>query len=318
MIKDLEISNFLAFSHLKVANLKRINLITGRNNAGKTAFLEAIRTYKSYFNPNVINEILENRGYDVVDDESYLGLYNKISRDKEDQVLSINGIYLKTQIDAKYVQFPKVMDSKDSVLSQLHGSQLTKGSDKNLKYIPFGVDTSILEKQWKFIDLTPEEDDVVSILKSTIQENIVRLSITSKQILIRLDGEEKPRNIKVLGDGIKRILMIAMAMASSKNKIVLIDEIETGLHHSVLTKLWEIVFKYAQKWNIQVFATTHSNDAIRTFRNYASTNENHRDMTNIIRLQKSRKTKEIEAIAYEYEEMDIILDAKDSEAAVHS
>ena len=50
-----------------------------------------------------------------------------------------------------------------------------------------------------------------------------------------------------------------------QNGIVLIDEIETGLHHSVQEKLWKAIFKWAQDLNVQVFATTHSNECIRVF-----------------------------------------------------
>ncbi len=42
MIEQLEISNFRAFSHLKISNCAHLNLVAGRNNCGKTSLLEAI------------------------------------------------------------------------------------------------------------------------------------------------------------------------------------------------------------------------------------------------------------------------------------
>jgi AAA15 family ATPase/GTPase len=42
MIEDIEITNFRCFDRLKVSGCKRINLISGKNNVGKTALLEAI------------------------------------------------------------------------------------------------------------------------------------------------------------------------------------------------------------------------------------------------------------------------------------
>jgi hypothetical protein len=42
MIESLEVSNFRAFKHLKVPNLRRINVITGANGSAKTALLESI------------------------------------------------------------------------------------------------------------------------------------------------------------------------------------------------------------------------------------------------------------------------------------
>ncbi|MFZ4555388.1 MAG: AAA family ATPase [Pseudanabaena sp.] len=42
MIKKITIENFRCFDKLKVLGFERVNLISGKNNAGKTALLEAI------------------------------------------------------------------------------------------------------------------------------------------------------------------------------------------------------------------------------------------------------------------------------------
>jgi len=305
LIERLEITNFLAFKHLKVENLKRVNLITGRNNTGKTAFLEAIRAFKSSFDSEVLTEILENRGFYANNSRIFNNLYNK-SNYPERTELIINNYCIESSKNS----LPKSYQISSIFKSDLSHSIYTKYPDRELVYISFGFDETRIEQQWSNIALTPTEDDVFEIIKSCIQDDFIRLSVTSKGVIIRLKNEEKPLNIKVLGDGMKRIVSIAMALASSKNKLLLIDEIEIGLHHTVLAKLWEIIFKYAQEWNIQVFATTHSNDAIHTFRNEAAKSEAYQDMTNIIRLQRNRKDQEIEAIAYEYDMLDTILEAK--------
>ncbi len=72
-------------------------------------------------------------------------------------------------------------------------------------------------------------------------------------------------------------LKIAIGMVSAKKtakKLLLIDEIESGLHHTVQQLLWEKIFQYAAQWDVQVFATTHSQDTIRTFTEVASRPEN--------------------------------------------
>ena len=42
LLTDFEIENFRCFDTFKMHNIKRINLIGGMNNAGKTALLEAL------------------------------------------------------------------------------------------------------------------------------------------------------------------------------------------------------------------------------------------------------------------------------------
>jgi len=45
----------------------------------------------------------------------------------------------------------------------------------------------------------------------------------------------------------------------------LIDEIENGLHYTVQQDVWCAILRLADRLNVQVFATTHSWDAIQAF-----------------------------------------------------
>ena len=44
--------------------------------------------------------------------------------------------------------------------------------------------------------------------------------------------------------------------------MVLVDEIENGLHHSVLPDVWRVVGQAVERFNLQMFATTHSFECI--------------------------------------------------------
>ena len=68
-----------------------------------------------------------------------------------------------------------------------------------------------------------------------------------------------------MGDGINRILHIMLSMVNAQDGYLLIDEFENGLHYSVQEKVWKVIFTLAKSLNVQVFATTHSNDCIKTF-----------------------------------------------------
>ena len=67
-----------------------------------------------------------------------------------------------------------------------------------------------------------------------------------------------------------RLLGIALALVNAKDGILLIDEIEGGLHYSVQPDMWRLIFETAAKLNVQVFATTHSLDCIRAFESATS------------------------------------------------
>ena len=68
--------------------------------------------------------------------------------------------------------------------------------------------------------------------------------------------------LPVMGEGMTRIARLALGIASAMDGVVLVDEIENGLHHSVLPKVWQAVDATAKQFKTQVFATTHSFECI--------------------------------------------------------
>ena len=64
--------------------------------------------------------------------------------------------------------------------------------------------------------------------------------------------------LSVMGEGMTRIAQLVLAISATPNGVVVVDEIENGLHHSVLPKVWQAVDTTAKQFNTQVFATTHS------------------------------------------------------------
>ena len=68
--------------------------------------------------------------------------------------------------------------------------------------------------------------------------------------------------LPVIGDGMTQLARIVLAISSAPDGIVLIDEIENGLHHSVLSKVWQVIEKAGNQFNTQIIATTHSYECI--------------------------------------------------------
>ncbi len=61
MIPSLEIRNYRLFKHLTIETLGRVNLVTGKNNVGKTSLLEALQLYSSKCSIDDIVTILTRR-----------------------------------------------------------------------------------------------------------------------------------------------------------------------------------------------------------------------------------------------------------------
>jgi energy-coupling factor transporter ATP-binding protein EcfA2 len=108
-----------------------------------------------------------------------------------------------------------------------------------------------------------------------------RLSGHSGVLVALEDGRRLP--LGSFGDGMRRLLHLALCLAYSPNHILLIDEIDTGLHYSIMADMWRVVVHAAEKANVQVFATTHSADCIRGLAQFC---QMHPDLSAQVSLQK--------------------------------
>ena len=91
--------------------------------------------------------------------------------------------------------------------------------------------------------------------------------------VIRLKGSSTPVPLQSMGDGMTRVLQLALSALRSRGGFMLVDEIENGLHHSIQVEVWKLLFRLARANRMQVFATTHSMDCVRAFAKVASQHE---------------------------------------------
>ncbi|WP_342559408.1 AAA family ATPase [Metasolibacillus sp. FSL K6-0083] len=68
--------------------------------------------------------------------------------------------------------------------------------------------------------------------------------------------------ISMFGDGVRKALVIASQAIRFKDGIILIDEIETGIHTKLIPTFFTWLAEICNQYNIQLFATTHSLEAL--------------------------------------------------------
>lgn len=81
-------------------------------------------------------------------------------------------------------------------------------------------------------------------------------------VIAKIKGVERPIPLGSLGEGMRRMLTLASALSTSRGGYLFIDEVDTGLHYSVMRQMWELIITTATAYDIQVFASTHSYDCI--------------------------------------------------------
>ena len=65
-----------------------------------------------------------------------------------------------------------------------------------------------------------------------------------------------------MGEGMTRLARIVLGMSSVPGGVLLVDEVENGIHHSAMVDVWKAIGRAAERFDTQVFATTHSFECI--------------------------------------------------------
>lgn len=163
---------------------------------------------------------------------------------------------------------------KSFLFGQLRPRSVDKQENYPLEYVDSHDGSDTNPDRFDKIALTDEEEYILEALQ-IIEPSIRGINFlkdndsytegrVEKRIPYIVMGQSAERyKLSSMGDGINRILTIVLAMANCKNGILLIDEIENGLHYTVQYALWRVILKMAKKLQIQLFATTHSMDTIR-------------------------------------------------------
>jgi ABC-type branched-subunit amino acid transport system ATPase component len=151
---------------------------------------------------------------------------------------------------------------------------------------------------WNGIVLTPEEDRVIEALKFLEPdiERIASLNVGNVAygfpgfpvrggFAVRMRGSENRIPIGSFGDGMWRILALAVAISKAKGNILLIDEVDTGLHYTVMADMWRLINSAAERFNVQVFATTHSYDCVHSLASICSDVEDAKSHITVHRIE---------------------------------
>ncbi|MBD1877553.1 AAA family ATPase [Coleofasciculus sp. FACHB-T130] len=192
------------------------------------------------------------------------------------------------------------------LLKQAPSSVFLKTSIKSLFLTTGMMSFEQLAALWDKITLTPKENSIIEALQ-ILEPAIERINFTSRQtfnsgILVKLRGQPNPIPLGSMGDGMRRILTLAMAAVTVENGFLIVDEIDTGLHYQTQTDMWRLILEISQRLNIQVFATTHSWDCITAFQeSLAQTKDS--SIGKLFRL--SRKDENIRAVEYTPDELSI-------------
>jgi predicted ATPase len=183
-------------------------------------------------------------------------------------------------------------------------TRLFRRDTKNLSpKIQFVTSSSLAtEKMIELFDqivLTPEEKLVEQALHR-IDSKIQRIAPVSSRksryssdsrggFFVLLSDRNQRVPIGSMGDGIWRILGLALATVCARDGYLFVDEIDTGLHFTAMSDMWKLIWETAKRLNVQVFATTHNSDCWRSLAEIVEQEEVAEDGIRIHRIERGKE-----------------------------
>ena len=373
-LPSLTIKRFRGFRDLSLPKLGRVTLLAGKNGAGKSSVLEAVRLYAAAGDPSVMENILENRKNIIsleneeghaVDVPDHGGLFFGYSEPKLGDIIEIGfpGAENTLEIELSLFELEELENAPPPLLHMLVGKELrcltvlsgpnkrivskspffhSKG-EKVAKRTPIrgkmswrssgayydGMPTdwriengdiqripcenlgpmlpsdAKIASQYETVELTSKEKRILDILHF-IKPQIERLApqgghgrkYDGPRMMVKLKGVDSPVPLESVGDGIAHLLGLSVILINAKDGLLLIDEVENGIHYSLFEQLWEFVMRVAHENNVQVIAATHSWDCFKGFARAAWKMKNVEGQ--VIRIE--RKGEETWSVPYSEEE----------------
>ena len=114
------------------------------------------------------------------------------------------------------------------------------------------------------VEMNGKKDLLLEVLR-TMEPSISDITTImtpagTAQIYLRFTGQLLP--VKLAGDGLNKLMFLLLSIMAHPGSLLLIDEIETGVHYSAYADLWRSVAQMAEVCGCQIIATTHSYECI--------------------------------------------------------
>lgn len=275
---SIELRNFRQFKSLSLENFGQFNIILGDNNVGKTSILESLlldNSLKSYFK-SLVYAYWERQNFRDSSPESINSYFLRQTGIHDFSIL------VKEKRQVWNYTIEKSNDETPNIF-------LVRALGKPLE-IDFLREVEELEKQHEFsfnsfipfakgygkdmarlyLDSIDRHMKVRRSFEKRLKSfipNLDRVTPDTEKGVIYIDevGAEEAVPLHQFGEGANKLFRVLLHIQLCKNKRLMIDEIDAGIHFSRFLDFWKIILTAAKECNVQLFITTHNEECIEYF-----------------------------------------------------
>ena len=305
-LQKILIENLRGIRSLSCDRLAPITLIGGRNNSGKSTFLEAVKLLSGRRDASVAPDInLLTRQINLSGKQDIQVLFNDPERPIDICATMDKDVVCKLRLSLDKSSGGEwnpssgasniAMEETNWRLSQ-HGEDsvgnLSQGrwdteleprvDDKGHLRFSYTHENEAVATEWKctllaantrsyrsrievFSRMTIDQKD--RELSSTLQKiypDIFTVKLVNDVLMVKVRGSEKLLPAKASGDGVVRMISVLSNLWDCSGGCLCVDEIDNGLHYSVLLDFWRAIVDFVDKFNVQLIATTHHLEMLET------------------------------------------------------
>lgn len=301
MIEAVTVERFRGLRQLEIEGFGRVNLIIGKNDCGKTALMEAVSIvdcehaaahvaigHQNFRRPHVPEANSER---------FWLPLFWNHQDDQGFAIAARSSVRGKIRVEFRKGKTPStVLAAGATRWPREHTTwainmTVTGGPNPREEEITATPDELKIpairgEGAWDWIRARPADPDSMSGLVRAFSElkrtgdesrlletlrvvdprvvgaEILAPTGNAAEIFVRLEPATPFLPIQMMGEGFQRCFELAVSAEINDWPTLFIDEFENGLHHSVLEPVWSRLATISKQRNLQVFATTHSEECI--------------------------------------------------------
>jgi AAA15 family ATPase/GTPase len=342
MFKEITINGLRGLKAVSLKEFGTVNLIVGKNNSGKTSILESLFLASNPGNPDL--PIRVNQFRNEIDENSWrlcrqpqlseIEIVATLNSPPETRRLTIKPLQ-QDELSESAQPLKEVFSSSSEPINQINGLSLeceyeTTQTQKQttswirakegqiekklsspaliLKtfYLTPNLERHALGTLLNEIQIQKEISKVVEVL-AAIEPSINAISLGLDGTILVDIGHDRLIPLGAMGAGLIKVLAVISAMTTFKNGIVLIDEIENGLHHTSQLTLFKAIIEASARFNVQVFATTHSIESLSALKSaYQERSTNKKPSLKLYRLEKHAES--FRVIDYRFETLAAAID----------